>query len=517
MTAFNGVTKPYDSRQMADKELLAVSLLDSLDKDERPSFVVRTSHAQNRGILDVVYFNQALLAVDALLSKVSGQEDAKSVFAESSSAHLAFRAWLHGKVNSLDTSKRGKAYLYEEFLWSAVSLGEYTIVSGMPSLLFWTDAVPRRRHPAPEYTKSKQPTLANKIIRPIRPPLSQTLSPNTYHKHGPFDHTREHCVSTDPHIAYFRSVDWSATPLGSMESWTDELRSTVNLTLNSGYPTVLFYGEERNMVYNQSYLSLIGNIHPCMGESIKDMVPEHWPAFEPLISHINKTGLGLTEGDMPLFIDRHGSSEETHWSFQLAPVLDNSGHVIAYYHTLVETTDLHLLKRRVTSLVEVGGQTSKARDFESFWNAALEALALNDKDIPFALLYGPEVSPRAEMSSVSSPGSIQTLEKCLLKGAIGVEAGHLIAPSTFDMSDESYILHPFLTQATRTRKATIVHLSELPLNETALQGIQWKGYGEPCQILIVCPILPTSGEQVEGFLIFGLSTVPESRFLWIIY
>jgi PAS domain-containing protein len=165
----------------------------------------------------------------------------------------------------------------------------------------------------------------------------------------------------------------------------------------------------------------------------------------------------------------------------------------------------NLLERRVSSLVELGSQTAKARSLQSYWDLALHTLTLNDKDVPLALLYGAEYQASSDVASVSSPGSVPAIETYLLKGAIGVDTDHPLAPPTFSVQQALYVLQPFLEQAVRSRKATIVHLDKLQLSEAELKNIRWKGYGEPCRTIVICPLSPTTNEQVEGFLILGIN------------
>jgi PAS domain-containing protein len=159
----------------------------------------------------------------------------------------------------------------------------------------------------------------------------------------------------------------------------------------------------------------------------------------------------------------------------------------------------------VSSLVELGSQTAKARTLQSYWDLALRTLKLNEKDVPFALLYAADSQYSSDFGSVSSPGSIPPIEIYLLKGAIGVEPNHAIAAPCVDLKDDSDVLQPFLLRAMKSRKATIVNLEELELSESQLSQIHWKGYGEPCRTIVVCPITPTTNEQVEGFFILGIN------------
>ncbi len=39
-----------------------------------------------------------------------------------------------------------------------------------------------------------------------------------------------------------RSLDWSSTPLGSLNSWPDSLRTTVSLCLASNFPINIVWG-----------------------------------------------------------------------------------------------------------------------------------------------------------------------------------------------------------------------------------------------------------------------------------
>jgi PAS domain-containing protein len=159
----------------------------------------------------------------------------------------------------------------------------------------------------------------------------------------------------------------------------------------------------------------------------------------------------------------------------------------------------------VSSLVEIGSRTANTRDLTTWWQVVTDSLRISDKDAPFALLYATTADQTPDISSVSSPGSFSQLEECVLKGSIGVEADHPIAPATLDMLEGSYSFIPYMLDAARSRQPTLVHLDDLALPESLLSGIDWKGYGDPCRSVIICPILPTTSEHVQGFLILGVN------------
>src|SRR5215472_15893852 len=59
-----------------------------------------------------------------------------------------------------------------------------------------------------------------------------------------------------------RDQDWGATPIGPIESWSSELVSIVNLTLNSPLPARTLWGPDLVLLYNDAYRHIPGKRHP---------------------------------------------------------------------------------------------------------------------------------------------------------------------------------------------------------------------------------------------------------------
>ncbi|KAF2027286.1 putative histidine kinase HHK11p [Setomelanomma holmii] len=506
-------TIPELWRETTQEELSAVRLLDALDTDERPSFAIQAQLGQSWDDdtpLDLVYWNAAFTNSDGLRAKVTGRYAQDSVFIEHGATQKAFRKWLRGVGDGNDFARRGNAYIFDGLIWTATTAESYKILSGLHVSLFLPDVSPKNMG-EPLGSPKNMPVQGR---APLVPPSStitesscpgqDTLSPRP--KHGPYDLT-----SLEPpqrllseHMEFFRNVDWAKTPLGPMTAWPPELRIAVNVCLNDLQPCVLFWGPDFVMIYNEPYIQLLGVMHPtAMGASARVVASQYWHTFQPLIDHIDATGNAVRDIEIPIFIDRHGFLEETYWSFEFIPVLDNDGYIAGYSHPLFEATKHKLLERRVSSLVELSSQTAKATTLQSYWDLALHTLTLQDKDVPLALLYAAETSLNSDFGSVSSPGSIPLIENYQLKGTIGVHHGHTIAPHAINIQCEGSGLQPLLARAAKSRKATVVQFEELCLTDRELKDINWKGYSEPCRTIVICPLLPTTGEQVEGFLIFG--------------
>ena len=62
--------------------------------------------------------------------------------------------------------------------------------------------------------------------------------------------------------ALMRATDWSRTPLGSVESWPQALRTSVRIMLTSRQPMFVWWGDELINLYNDAYKSIVGGKHP---------------------------------------------------------------------------------------------------------------------------------------------------------------------------------------------------------------------------------------------------------------
>lgn len=499
------------------EELNSVGLISALDNDDRPSFVIDLSSSPARDdSLDLIYSNEALASSPALLAKLSG-ESTSPVFADNTQPHAAFRLWLWGHTNTLDLATRGGAYLFADFLWWAITIGRYRYVSGVPAALLRQDGTAHDRWEAnknPELREHEDPKNMPQFVPERLPATMLDVPPEEValgtsppaSDYGPFDYTRDPpCPNMSDHVARFRETDWASTPLGDMSSWSPQLRCIVNMILNDHHHAVLFWGDEATMIYNEPYIELISVMHPCMGQSAKVAAKEFWPHFEPIVQRIKSTGRTFSNSDMPLFVDRYGFLEEVYFSFQFIPILDSSGHVAGYYQPLVETTSSKLLERRISSLVEIGSKTAKARDLDAYWELVIKTISTNGRDTPFALLYAAESLSTSGISSHVSPGSSTEIYEYVLKGFIGVNSGHAIAPDTMDLRDDSNIFHRYLVQANKQMTPVVVHFSDLDLPDGYLHGIDWRGFGDPCRSVVICPVQPTTSDQVQGFLILGLN------------
>jgi PAS domain S-box-containing protein len=135
--------------------------------------------------------------------------------------------------------------------------------------------------------------------------------------------------------------DWSKTPVGNPESWSQSLRTTLSIILNSKFPMFLFWGPELICFYNDAFRPSLGNDgkHPViLGSRAEDFWKEVWTDIKPLIDSILAGGEANWSEDQLLPNYRNGEMEDIYWTFSYSPVNDESGKPGGVFVTCVETT-----------------------------------------------------------------------------------------------------------------------------------------------------------------------------------
>ena len=199
-----------------------------------------------------------------------------------------------------------------------------------------------------------------------------------------------------------REHNWSATPLGPVETWPQSLRSAVSILLPSKAQIVLFWGPELITIYNDAYAPVFSAKHPwALGRPARDCWSEVWHVIGPLFEGVVRTGEAFWAKDHLFFLRRQGFLEETFFDVSYDPIRIEGGGVGGIFCIVSEQTGHVLGERRLRTLRELGTRTADAKCAEEVFREAAAALAMNPADIPFSLLYlfdGPGL--RAEIVGV---------------------------------------------------------------------------------------------------------------------
>jgi len=182
-------------------------------------------------------------------------------------------------------------------------------------------------------------------------------------------------------------LDWSATPLGPIESWPQSLVSSISILLASKAQIVMFWGPDYLALYNDSYAPTIGDKHPAaLGQPASKHWAELWETLEPLLAGVRESGEAFSGTDYPFSIDRRGFLEDVYFDISYDPVRVEDGSVGGVFCIVSETTPRVLSARRMELLTRINAYVANTMDAASVVQGFLFALGPDRFDLPFLRL-----------------------------------------------------------------------------------------------------------------------------------
>ncbi|MBR0778707.1 PAS domain-containing protein [Bradyrhizobium diazoefficiens] len=144
------------------------------------------------------------------------------------------------------------------------------------------------------------------------------------------------------------ALDWSGSPLGPPQQWSQALKTTVGMLLAARAQIVLFWGPDFVALYNDAYAPGIGANHPrALGRPAIENWGELWDDLEPLLSGVRQTRKTFAAKDRPFYVERHGYGETSYWDVSYSAVPDDDGSVGGVLCIVSETTERVLGETRL--------------------------------------------------------------------------------------------------------------------------------------------------------------------------
>jgi PAS domain S-box-containing protein len=139
--------------------------------------------------------------------------------------------------------------------------------------------------------------------------------------------------------ARIRAYNWSGTPLGPIEDWSETLLTTVNLMLHSPFPTILSWGAEMVFLYNDAAISTLTVKHPnALGGLYRNVFHEAWDLVSADLEACLYRGETAVRDNMFIPILLHGVLEDHYFSYSLIPVYEN-GRIAGVYDAFRNMTE----------------------------------------------------------------------------------------------------------------------------------------------------------------------------------
>jgi len=285
--------------------------------------------------------------------------------------------------------------------------------------------------------------------------------------------------------ALIRHTDWSRTPIGPVEGWSQALRMMVSFLLANRFPLLLWWGPDYVQIYNDAYRSVPGTKHPrSLGQRGSECWPEIWHILAPLIDTPFNGGPATWIEDLPLEVNRHGFVEETHFTVAYSPVPDETaprgiGGVLATVH---EITEKVIGERRVVILRDLAARAADAKSAEEACRIAAGVLSHHAKDVPFALFYLIDSERR----------------EARLAGAAGVSFGHAASTIPLDATGAPSAW-PLAETIARQEVITVDGLA------ARLGDVPPGPWSDPPHSAVVIPVRATKVQELAGLIVAGVS------------
>ncbi|MEP1079434.1 PAS domain S-box protein [Leptolyngbya sp. PL-A3] len=282
-----------------------------------------------------------------------------------------------------------------------------------------------------------------------------------------------------------RSLDWSQTPLGPAETWSQSLRTSLSICLMSRFPILIWWGPELVMLYNDAYRPILGATkHPkALGQRGAECWQEGWSVTGPMLEGVLATQQSTQSDDQLLVLSRNGYLEECYFTFSYSPIPDETGQVGGVFTAVTETTARVISERRLKTLRDLAGSTTKAKTITEACCLATQTLTHNPYDVPFALLYLVKEGNQADLVST-----------------VGIEAGTAASPHTVDLTGTTDSWN--LNQVKATGQPQWIENLTSRFGETLPQGV----WSEAPRTAFVMPIAQLGQkEQLAGLLVLGIS------------
>jgi signal transduction histidine kinase len=183
-----------------------------------------------------------------------------------------------------------------------------------------------------------------------------------------------------------RDFNWADTPLGTPDTWSEVLKLSVSLCLNSRFPLILWWGDELTMLYNDPYRYHLQGKHPsALGRPGSEVWSEIWSVIGPMLNGVFTTGKATYSDDLQLFLERNGYPEETYHTFSYSAVKDTDGKIVGIFTPVSETTERVISERRLNTLGDIG--RARAENERELLPQLADVISHNRMDFPFAAFY----------------------------------------------------------------------------------------------------------------------------------
>jgi PAS domain S-box-containing protein len=155
-----------------------------------------------------------------------------------------------------------------------------------------------------------------------------------------------------------RAYDWSSTPLGPIEDWSEALLLSVNLMLSCAFPSLVFWGKELVQLYNDAFIPLLAERHPSgLGQTAQECWWDAWQIAGPNLKRVMNDGETVFHENAVVPIVRDGRLQDIRWTYSYSPIFGAAEDVLG---VLVVCQDVTREMTAARKLQESGERTRES-------------------------------------------------------------------------------------------------------------------------------------------------------------
>ena len=118
-----------------------------------------------------------------------------------------------------------------------------------------------------------------------------------------------------------RTRDWTLTPLGPLEGWSEALLLCANLMLSCAFPSLVFWGKESVQLYNDAFVPLLAERHPSgLGQTARECWWDAWETVGPNLERVMNDGETVFHQNALVPIVRDGRLQNIWWTYSYSPI-----------------------------------------------------------------------------------------------------------------------------------------------------------------------------------------------------
>ena len=145
-----------------------------------------------------------------------------------------------------------------------------------------------------------------------------------------------------------RTHDWSLTPLGPIEDWSEALLFSANLMLSCAFPSLVFWGKELVQLYNDAFIPLLAERHPSgLGQTAQECWSDAWQIVGPNLKRVMNDGETVFHQNTVVPIVRDGRLQDIRWTYSYSPIFGAGGDALGVFVVCQDIT------REVTATQEL--------------------------------------------------------------------------------------------------------------------------------------------------------------------